>query len=115
MSFKPETKSEWHGREVMQDFDTMNFKALYESASIVEAEAIALAPVDTSNLKKSITKNVKKDTATIGTNVFYAIYVELGTRFQKAQSFLLPSLTGNIRKIIAVFKKQGIALKWVHK
>ena len=48
-----------------------------------EAESIAagLCPVDTGNLRNSITHTVKKGekAAYIGTNVEYAPYVELGT------------------------------------
>ena len=115
MSFKPKTKTEWNGPAVIKDFDKMNFKSLTESAIIVESQAKALTPIDTGNLRGSITRDVKKDSAVVGTNVVYAIFVELGTRFQSAQAFLFPALTGNIRKIIAIFKKNGQNIKWVVK
>ena len=115
MSIKPSTKTEWNGDKVMRDFDKMNFKSLTESAVLVESQAKALTPVDTGNLRGSITRDVKQDSAVVGTNVFYAIYVELGTRFQSAQAFLFPALTGSIRKIIAIFKKNGQSVKWVVK
>ena len=115
MSFKPNAKTEWNGPLAIKDFDKAMFKSLTESAIIVESQAKALTPVDTGNLRGSITRDVKKDSAVVGTNVLYAIYVELGTRFQRAQAFLFPALTGNIRKIIAIFAKNNIKVKWVVK
>jgi len=112
---KTKVETEWNGNKVIKDFDNMNFKALTESAILVESQAKALTPVDTGNLRSSITRNVTAKNAVVGTNVFYAIYVELGTRFQKAQAFLFPALTGNLRKIIAIFKKNGQNIKWVVK
>ncbi len=54
------------------------------------------APVDTGNLRRSITHEVGQlDESTpfvrIGTNVRYAIYQELGTRFHPAQPFMRPA------------------------
>lgn len=43
------------------------------------AYAADLAPVDTGNLKNSLTHRVDGDTVLVGTNVQYAPYVELGT------------------------------------
>lgn len=145
MSFKPETKAEWNGPAVIKDFDKAQFKSLFKSAVIVEGQAVALAPVNKTvglggQLKNSITKQVAKDNAVVGTNVLYAPFVEFGTRPHtitahgkglsdgtnffgktvnhpgtKAQPFLLPSLIRNIKKIIRIFKDEGINLKWVHK
>ena len=53
--------------------------ALTEAALIVESAAKPLVPVDTGNLKGSITHRVDGDEAKIGTNVEYAPYVEYGT------------------------------------
>ena len=145
MSFKPKAKTEWNGPAVIKDFDISNFRALKKSAIVVKAQAIASAPVNKTvglggQLKASITDTVTKDNATVGTNVEYAPYVEFGTRPHtitatgkglsdgtnffgktvnhpgtKAQPFLLPSLTGNIKRIIEFFKDEGIKLKWVDK
>jgi len=145
MSKDVKVKVDWNGKSVMNDFDKANFKSLYQSAVLVEGQAVASAPVNKTvglggQLKQSITKQVKKDNATIGTNVFYAPYVEFGTRPHtitakgkgltngknwfgktvqhpgtKAQPFLLPALVKNRKRIIAIFAKNGIALKWVSK
>ena len=41
--------------------------------------AKALAPVDTGALRNSLTHSVSGDTVSIGSNIEYAPYVELGT------------------------------------
>lgn len=145
MSFKPKTKTEWNGPAVIQDFDKANQKALLKSAIIVHAEAVSRAPTNKTvglggQLKGSITRALTKDNAVVGTNVEYAPYVEFGTRPHtitakgkglsdgvnffgktvnhpgtKAQPFLLPALTGNIKRIIEFFRQEGIKLKWVDK
>jgi HK97 gp10 family phage protein len=62
----------------------------------VDREAKHLCPVDTGRLRSSITNQLATDErgllALIGTNVDYAIYQELGTRFMPAQPFLRPAL-----------------------
>ena len=112
---KVATDLKWNGRACMKDFDSAQYKSLYQSAALVEGQAKAKAPTDTGHLRQSITKDVNKDNATIGTNVEYAPYVEFGTRRQKAQPYLLPSLLKNVKKIINIFKSNGINLKWVYK
>lgn len=71
-------------------------KDLARRAVKVDREAKHLAPVDTGRLRSSINNRIGVDhlglIATIGTNVDYAIYVELGTRFAPAQPFLRPAL-----------------------
>ena len=58
-----------------------NIKWLKAAALVIQSQAKALAPVDTSNLKTSINHNIQvsKLEAYIGTNCDYAIYVEFGT------------------------------------
>lgn len=55
-----------------------------------------MCPVDTGRLRDSITWELGLmmglPTARIGTNVEYAPYVELGTRYMAAQAFLRPAL-----------------------
>ena len=63
------------------------------------------APVDTGNLRRSITHEVhsgRKPFVRIGTNVRYGIYQELGTRFHPAHPFLRPALEA-LRVIIRGF------------
>lgn len=66
----------------------------------VESAAIRLCPVDTGRLRSSISHQVTADgqglVGYVGTNVNYALYVELGTRFSPAQPFLRPALRSAI-------------------
>ena len=143
--FKADVKTEWNGPVVIKDFDKAMFRSLHESADIVLSQAKALSPSDMAELRGSLNKQVTAKNAVVGTNAEYAPYVEFGTRPHaapisalqgwadrhgipvgavwqsikrkgtKAQPYLLPSLTANIRKIIAVFKKNNIKVKWVFK
>ena len=45
----------------------------------------------------------------------WPIWKKIATKGTKAKPFLLPALTGNIRKIIAIFAKNNIKVKWVFK
>lgn len=71
-------------------------KDLQRRALKVDAAAKQLCPVDTGRLRASITNHLGQDStglyALIGSNVHYAIFVELGTRFAAAQPFLRPAL-----------------------
>ena len=73
----------------------------------VEADAKLVTPVDTGALRDSIntsgSSTANSATATIGTNLEYAPFVELGTSKASAQPFLQPSLQKNkktARKIV---------------
>lgn len=65
--------------------------ALEKIGLMAEGYAKKKCPVDTGNLRNSITHQVDGDAVYIGTNVEYAPYVELGTSRQKAQPFLRPA------------------------
>lgn len=62
----------------------------------VESAAKRLCPVDTGRLRASITHSLERDgkglVAFVGSNVHYAIFQELGTRFVRAQPYLRPAL-----------------------
>lgn len=62
----------------------------------VHNRAKQLCPVDTGNLRSSISFRIEHVGATtvgvVGTNVEYAPYVEYGTRRMAAQPFLRPAL-----------------------
>ena len=70
------------------------------------------APVDTGNLRNSITHTVDEEepAAYIGTNVEYAPYQELGTIHMEAQPFLKPAVADHAneyQKIIENELKNG--------
>ena len=81
--------------------------ALEEIGLLAENYAQKKCPVDTGNLRASITHEVDTgDNAVyIGTNVEYAPYVELGTSRQKAQLFLRPAASEHGEQYRKVLKK----------
>ena len=90
--------------------------ALKEAALIVEAAAKTLSPVDTGNLRGSITHEVNPDNAKVGTNVEYSPYVEYGTSKMSAQPYLRPALDNNIEAIKKKMKeKYGVEIDKVAK
>lgn len=81
--------------------------ALEEIGLLAERYAARKCPVDTGNLRASITHEVDAgdDAVYIGTNVEYAPYVELGTSRQKAQPFLRPAASEHGARYRQVLKK----------
>lgn len=83
-------------RRLLVDPDGEVARHLTRLAVTVQNEARRLCPVDTGRLRSSITHQVRTDprgvVARVGTNVVYAPFIELGTRFAEAQPFLRPAL-----------------------
>lgn len=77
-------------------------KALERAGQVGEASAKRHAPVDTGNLRRSITHELGRaginQYVRIGTNVEYAIFQEVGTRFHPAHPFLRPAVE-DIRRL----------------
>ena len=97
-------KMDWRGDKVIRAAEQAKVKALTKAALVVEDQAVSLVPVDTGNLKNSITHQVKGDEARIGTNTDYGPYLEFGTRKMPAQPYLRPAMDknkNNIQKILA--------------
>ena len=91
---------EWYGDQVISSVRNAKRGGLEAASLIVEGDATLRAPVDTGNLRSSITHRVASDEeAHIGTNVEYAPYVEQGTSKMAAQPFLRPALDGNKSRI----------------
>jgi HK97 gp10 family phage protein len=78
-------------------------KALQLVGQAGEASAKTHAPVDTGNLRRSITHELGSSGINqyvrIGTNVDYAVFQELGTRYHDAHPFLRPAME-DVRKVI---------------
>ena len=112
-------------------------QALYKACILVENQAKENCPVDTGELRMSITHYVEGDTGVVGTNKQYAPYVEYGTglfaregngrqtpwsyqdakgewhstKGQKPQPFLEPALLDQQKEIIKIFDeaiKEGV-------
>lgn len=93
--------------QVIDGIDSAIGVALEEIGLLAESYAARKCPVDTGNLRGSITHEVDAgDSAVyIGTNVEYAPYVELGTSRQKAQPFLRPAASGHGAQYRQVLEK----------
>ena len=94
-----------NSKEIIEAMQQATVRALEKCGLTAEGYAKKLAPVDTGNLRNSITHDVDdgETAAYIGTNVEYAPYVCLGTIHMKAQPFLKPAVAANAntyRKII---------------
>ena len=70
-----------YSADVLNEFHDAVLRALERCGSQAEGYAKDLAPVDTGNLRNSISHTVDEDelAAYIGSNTSYAAYVELGT------------------------------------
>mgnify|MGYP000172936185 CR=1 FL=1 len=70
-----------HSAEVLEALDAAVGRALEKCGLVAEGHAKKLCPVDTGNLRNSITHMVNdgEKAAYIGTNSEYAVYVECGT------------------------------------
>lgn len=93
--------------QVVDGIDSAIGVALEKIGLLAENYAVKKCPVDTGNLRGSITHKVDADgnAVYIGTNVEYALYVELGTSRQKAQPFLRPAASEHGAQYRQVLKK----------
>lgn len=68
-------------------------KAIRKTAFDIEADAKVLAPVDTGNLKNSITTDIQAGglSAEVGPTANYGIYQEYGTSTQPGKPYLGPA------------------------
>ena len=101
-----------NSKEIIEAMHQATVRALETCGLVAEGYAKKLAPVDTGNLRNSITHEVDdgEPAAYIGTNVEYAPYQELGTINMAAQPFLKPAVADHAntyRKIIENELKNG--------
>lgn len=96
----------WNGKQHKKRMENAIIIALRQCALLVEAEAKRICPVDTGRLRASITYEIDENglIARVGTNVEYAIYVEMGTWKMVAQPYLRPALEKLRPKIMAILK-----------
>lgn len=85
--------------ELINNIDKSAESILEEGCENIKTEAKKLAPVDTGKLKDSIdTRFASKKYDHEGyvySDIDYALFVELGTRYQAPQPFLYPAYTQN--------------------
>ena len=68
-----------NSKEVLAAMLEAKMRALEKCGLVAEGYAKKATPVDTGNLRNSISHKVTEDAAYIGTNTEYAPYVEFGT------------------------------------
>lgn len=78
-----------------------------ETALLIETDAKQFAPVDTGRLRSSIHAEIAPNglSATVEVSVNYAVFVEMGTRRQRAQPFLFPAYEKNRGAFVANLKR----------
>lgn len=98
-------KVEWYGGSVIASMKQAIPKALEAAAIVVTMDAVPRVPVDTGNLRGSITHKVEGAEAKVGTNVDYAPHVEYGTHKMDAKPYLRPAIDAqraNIENILGL-------------
>lgn len=82
--------------------------ALEKVGLAAEGYAKRLCPVDTGRLRNSITHQVNEGEKAVllGTNVEYAIWVELGARGKDGQPFLVPAAENHESEYAAIFRAE---------
>lgn len=91
--------------DVMRKYREAQGRALQAVGVFVNGEAVVRCPVDTGNLRSSITHVVGDDHVIIGSNVDYAPYVELGTQHQVAQPYLYPAVVENRSRLESLVRQ----------
>lgn len=95
-----------NSQEVIRAIEESAKNALKEIGLYVEGQAKLLTPVDTGNLRGSISHKIASEKEVhIGTDVEYAVYVEKGTSRQKAQPYLTPAVENNLVEIARIIQK----------
>ena len=92
-----------HAPDALKGMDKAKAQALEIIGGKAEGYAKKLCPVDTGNLRNSITHaRYDENTEVIGTNVEYAPYVELGTVRMAARPYLRPAAENHTPEYKAV-------------
>lgn len=95
-----------HTEEVLDGIGQAKARALEKIGLVAEGYAKRLCPVDTGNLRNSITHGTDDEAAYIGTNVEYAVYVEMGTVNTPAQPYLKPAAADHMEGYRNILKSE---------
>lgn len=95
-----------HTEEVLDGIEQAKARALEKIGLVAEGYAKRLCPVDTGRLRNSITHATDDEAAYIGTNVEYAVYVEMGTVNTPAQPYLKPAAADHMEKYRSILKSE---------
>ena len=92
---------------LIKNATTEALRTAFEAVGLqAEGYAKMLCPVDTGNLRNSITHTTEDDAAIISTNVEYAAYVEMGTSRQAPQPYMRPAIENNMNEYNEIFTEQ---------
>ena len=80
--------------------------ALEKIGLVAERYSKEMCPVDTGRLRNSITHAVGNNQVTVGTNVEYAIYVELGARGRTPKYFIKNSMANHLSQYQGIFDSE---------
>lgn len=75
---------------------------ILNGAYLVSETAKSLCPVDTGELRDSISVSSDGNIATVSTNTDYAAFVEFGTSKMSPQAYLVPSLISNGQAVVSL-------------
>ena len=76
-----------------------------KTAYDIERDGKAFAPVDTGNLRSSISTTARGLVAEIGPTAEYAVFVEEGTSVHAPQAFMGPALDRNTPAFVSAMEK----------
>ena len=85
-------EQEFKGEQAKRMIQNVGKLVALAVATAIERQATALTPVDTGNLRGSITAQEDGQSAIVGTNVEYAPYVEYGTFKSSPQPYMRPAI-----------------------
>ncbi|WP_286209550.1 HK97-gp10 family putative phage morphogenesis protein [Dubosiella newyorkensis] len=86
-------------------------RAVAQNTSEMQERAQDLCPVDTGTLKRSIGLEMRDGgkTGAVFATAHYSEYVELGTRFMKAQPYMEPAFNAQKERFLSDLKKAVIS------
>jgi HK97 gp10 family phage protein len=83
-------------QEAMLNFDRALQRHVHRQlaswAADVKAEAMRRVPVRTGHLRSTIYSQINGWVVNIGAEATYALFIELGTRYMRAQPYLVPAI-----------------------
>lgn len=95
-----------HTAEFLRHAEGRIKDVLEVAGSMVEGTAVELCPYDTGYLRGSLTHELRGLSVFVGSPVFYAPYVELGTSRMAARSYLVAAIARDRVRIQRLFREK---------
>lgn len=90
--------------QVLAELERKQRAILVAVGKSAEGYAKARAPVDTGRLRASITYKIDGDSVELATDVYYAIYQELGTRYITGKHFMRDAMAHHLTEYIQLMR-----------